>query len=284
MEDDIFYKEGILEFLEKNKNIDIIILYEKLYGEINNINLIKNIRKINSEIILFFILENKNEKIENLLREENIKYIFYNNEINVNEFIFKLKNIKINNQFKLEEEIKELKNIINKKDEQLQKYKDQDLPKYDKKKIITIIGKESAGKSLILSNLKNILKERNDIEFKEININDFLEIEKINKITYKFIFICEVDLEKIINNKKIINKLILENKINSKKINIIFNKINKYSINYKIAKNIFKKFKIIGKIRLNNYSNFLLNENNNYKIENIKLKKQYLKIIEKMDL
>ena len=40
---DIFYKEGILEFLEKNKNVDILILYEKLSGEINLIDLIKNI-------------------------------------------------------------------------------------------------------------------------------------------------------------------------------------------------------------------------------------------------
>ena len=34
VENDIFYKEGILEYLEKNKNIDILILYEKLPGEI----------------------------------------------------------------------------------------------------------------------------------------------------------------------------------------------------------------------------------------------------------
>ena len=38
---DIQYKEGILEFLEKNKNIDLIIINEKLHGEINLINLLK---------------------------------------------------------------------------------------------------------------------------------------------------------------------------------------------------------------------------------------------------
>ena len=35
IENDIFYKEGVLEFLERNNNIDILILYEKLFGEIN---------------------------------------------------------------------------------------------------------------------------------------------------------------------------------------------------------------------------------------------------------
>ena len=40
LQNDIFYKEGVMEFLEKNNNIDILILYEKLSGEINIINLI----------------------------------------------------------------------------------------------------------------------------------------------------------------------------------------------------------------------------------------------------
>ena len=53
---DIFYKEGILEILEKNKDIDLIILYEKLLGEISFINLINKIKKINNEINIFIIL------------------------------------------------------------------------------------------------------------------------------------------------------------------------------------------------------------------------------------
>ena len=148
--------------------------------------------------------------------------------------------------------------------------------------MIIIIGEEKVGKSLILNNLRNITDKNNFFEFKEININNFEEIEKIKNITYKFIFVCEINLEKIKKNKKNINKLILENKINKEKIYIIFNKIDKYSINIKIAKNIFKQFKIIGNIKLNNYSDFLINKNNNYRKENYKLKKQYLKIINKI--
>lgn len=285
VENDIFYKEGILEFLEKNKKIDILILYEKLSGEINLINLIKNIKKINNEINIFFILENRNEELENLLKKENIKNILYINEIDINNFIGTLKNIKINNNEKLEEEIKLLKNIINKKDEELKKYKSNNfnnLNKKDNKNLITIIGEDNVGKTLILNNLQNITKNKNDFEFKEININNFFEIEKLDKITYKFIFIFELNLEKIKINRKIINKLIFENKINSQKINIIFNKVNKYSINKKIGKNIFYEFKIIGNIKLNNYCDFLLNKKNNYKKENNKLKKEYLKIIKKI--
>ena len=284
VENDIFYKEGILEILQKNKNIDILILYEKLNGEIKIIDLIKNIKKINNEINIFFILENKNEELENKLKNENIKNIFFNEEINIKEFIEKIKKIKINNSEKLEEEIEFLKNLINKKDEELLKYKKNNINNLkinENKKIIAIIGEKDVGKTLILNNLKEISK--NNFKFKEININEFVKIEKLNNIANKFIFIFEMELEKIKINKKIIDKLIIENKINLKNINIIFNKINKYSINKRIAKNIFKNLKIIGYIKINFYCNFLLNEKNNYKKENKKLKKEYLKIIKKIE-
>ena len=101
LENDIFYKEGILEFLEKNNDVDILILYENLAGEINIINLINKIKIINNEINIFFILENKNDELEKILKKENIKNIFYIYEINVNDFIDKIKNEKINNNEKL---------------------------------------------------------------------------------------------------------------------------------------------------------------------------------------
>ena len=135
LENDIFYKEGILEFLEKNNDVDILILYENLAGEINIINLINKIKIINNEINIFFILENKNDELEKILKKENIKNIFYINEINVNDFIDKIKNAKINNNEKLIEEINLLKNIINKKNEELIKYKNSN---FENKKLIIL--------------------------------------------------------------------------------------------------------------------------------------------------
>ena len=285
LENDIFYKEGILEFLEKNNNIDIIIIYEKLYGQINIINLIKNIKKINNKIKIFFILEKKNEEIENLLKQENIKNIFYNNEINVKDFIENIKNYKLDNDENLQEEIKILKDIINKKDEELLRYQKQQKEHYKerkRKKLVIIVGEENSGKSMIISNLVNSCKIENYYEFIEVNLKSISELEKLNSSTYKFIFICELEVQKVKMNKKILDKLILENKINFQKVNIIFNKINKYSINSKIAKNIFKNYQIIGNIKLNNYADYLINKKNNYKKENKKLKRKYIKIIKKL--
>ena len=277
LENDIFYKEGILEFLEKNNNVDILILYEKLSGEINIINLINKIKIINNEINIFFILENKNDELEKILKKENIKNIFYINEINVNDFIDKIKNEKINNNEKLIEEINLLKNIINKKDEELIKYKNSN---FENKKLVVLIGEENVGKTTILNNLKSIYWRKDIFEFKEMNMNDYLEIKNE---TYKIIFVLERKIDKIKFCKKIINELIFKNKISPEKINIIFNKIDNYSINKNISKSILKNINIIGNIKLNKYPDYLINEKNNYKKENKELIKYFLKIIKKIN-
>ena len=277
LENDIFYKEGILEFLEKNNDVDILILYENLAGEINIINLINKIKIINNEINIFFILENKNDELEKILKKENIKNIFYINEINVNDFIDKIKNEKINNNEKLIEEINLLKNIINKKDEELIKYKNSN---FENKKLVVLIGEENVGKTTILNNLKSIYWRKDIFEFKEMNMNDYLEIKNE---TYKIIFVFERKIDKIKFSKKIINKLIFKNKISPEKINIIFNKIDNYSINKNISKSILKNINIIGNIKLNKYPDYLINEKNNYKKENKELIKYFLKIIKKIN-
>ena len=277
LENDIFYKEGILEFLEKNNNVDILILYEKLSGEINIINLINKIKIINNEINIFFILENKNEEFEKLLKKVNIKNIFYINEININDFIEKIKNTKINNNEKLIEEINLLKNIINKKDEELIKYKNNNV---ENKKNIILIGEKNVGKTTILNNVENIIENKNKYEFNELNLEDYL---KIKDDVFKIIFILERRIDKIKLNKKIINELIIKNKINPEKINIIFNKINNYSINKNISKNLLENINIIGNVKLNSYNSYLINEKNNYKKENKKLIKYFSKIIKKIN-
>ena len=277
LENDIFYKEGILEFLEKNNDVDILILYENLAGEINIINLINKIKIINNEINIFFILENKNDELEKILKKENIKNIFYINEINVNDFIEKIKNAKINNNEKLIEEINLLKNIINKKNEELIKYK---ISNFENKKLVILIGEKNVGKTTILNNLKNIYWRENIFEFKEMNMNDYL---KIKNETYKIIFVLERKIDKIKFCKKIINELIFKNKISPEKINIIFNKIDNYSINKNISKSILKNINIIGNIKLNKYPDYLINEKNNYKKENKELIKYFFKIIKKIN-
>ena len=67
--------------------------------------------------------------------------------------------------------------------------------------------------------------------------------------------------------------------IDNNKINILFNKFNKNSIDINILKIIFSEYNIIGKIDINNKYNLIINKNTNKIDKNIK--KEYLKIIEK---
>jgi len=261
-ENDLQYKEAIIDVLEKNNNFDILIIYENLPGEISIINLIKKIKNINNKINFIFILENKNEKLEKLLFEENIKNIFYNKEININNFILKIKNIKFNNEEKLIEKINNLEKIIINKNNEILNYKN-NLINLEKNKKLKII--------VFYKNDKNKIKNKLFLYY-DINIYYYIFIKMNNKNNYKknmlknaekIIIILELNnFEEIKRINSLINNLILNDLINKNKINILINKYNKKLINYKLIKNIFLNYNILGKINLNKINIFQKIKNN----------------------
>ena len=157
------YREGILEVIEKIKNIDMIIISELIPGEISIEELIKKIRKINKKIEIIFIL-NKDEL----------------------EKINKLKELKINKIYIEDKNNKKIKNKIN----MTQK----------NKKIINIFGKNKSGKTTIIILILNyLLKNKEKIliininkkiekyylkKIKIINNNKFIKINKYEKNLY----------------------------------------------------------------------------------------------------
>lgn len=217
---DIPYKEGIIEFLEKNKNIDIIIISENLPGEIETENLIQNINKINKEIKIMYILEKSNEQKEKKLKELNINEIYYNNKINIEEIIKILKEEEINKE-EMKQEIEKLKKIIEK-----EKARKNTLNKIKFNKVLYLLKnkKNKILKSKINNNkiIKNIII-KNKINNNKIN----KQKENINK--YKKII-------NIIGNKnvgKTTLSLFLGNFLANKNNKILFLKIK----NYKNKKN-----------------------------------------------
>lgn len=241
----IFYKEGILEILENEINIDYIILNNKLPGEIKLNNLIEKIIEKNEKIKIIILIdkENKNnfykikkEKInENIeiikdVKNKNIIRIFYTGEINLD----KLKNY----------------NNLNKKEkEKTNKEKFTNKCKIDfEEKIILFLGERQVGKSSVIvdilktienkntkilimetnkqdSDIKNLLKKSNT------SLKKLIKNRKIKKI-YKKIskkYICEK------NNLKIFKNLII--KINKNIELISYNKLINLNIIKKIEKN-----------------------------------------------
>ena len=110
-----------------------------------------------------------------------------------------------------------------------------------------------------------------------LNYNQFV-LEKSDEI----LFLTEanlLDIKKSIRILKIFKDIW---KIKKEKIKIIFNKYNKNSVDEKILKNIFYDYEILGKLYFNNKYNLLINKNMSNIIYDLKLKKEYEKIINKI--
>ena len=220
---DIQYQEGIFEVLEKEKNIDFLILSENLLGKNKIENLIKKIKEKNNKLKIILVMENKKENIENILYFNGVNKIFYNNEkiINIIKYI-ENKNEEKNTEIKNElENLKQLliKNNIYLEDEKEIKENNKEKVinkkiKRENTKVISIAGTGGIGKSIITLNLANILKENNQ----KILIIDF---DILNKSLHTILGVNEY-------SKKIKNKLqknnLINNKINIKELIIKINK------------------------------------------------------------
>ena len=94
------------------------------------------------------------------------------------------------------------------------------------------------------------------------------------------LFLVEANLLELKKSKKLLDIYINKWKINKEKINIIFNKYNKKSIDNNILEKLFSDFNILGYLKLNENYNYIINKNINY--INSNLKNEYKKIIQKI--
>ncbi len=367
---DIQYQEGVIEILETEKEVDFLIISEALPGNEKIENLIEKIRRINNEVNIVIILENKKEELEKNLYSKNVYLILYN-KIEIKEIIKLIKNKKEDENEKIKKEINDLKKIIieqNSKNKQNKKQKIKEVKELNsQKEIICILGSGGVGKSIFTVNLaksliyskkkiliidfdilnnslhtilgvkkysekiskkikeNNLIKDKISLEELKIKINKRIDLisginllfdskYKINNIQFnnlfndvkKFydviiidtssecffnytkdiikksninIFIVEPNLLEIQKSKNILKIYKEEWNIDNNKINILFNKFNKNSIDINILKIIFSEYNIIGKIDISDKYNLIINKNANKIDKNIK--KEYLKIIEK---
>lgn len=265
----IIYREAILDILKKNKNIDIIIISEKIPGEIDFIKLINQIQKLVPKIKIMIILSNK--KREQELKNLKVKNIYYNNIVSTYRLIKEIKEIKEEKKIILTIGEKQKTKIINIIKNKIKKY----IKLPNESNVICIYGKDKIDKKIIeLIMIKKLINKNKRVVFFNLKINNkksnnsFKKILKRKTIKNKYYLKVNYKVkEKIINRKvkQIINiNNILNKKDNLTKIKIVKEIIKKYELNnYYIIINInYKKIKL-NKINIKNkYINIIILENN----------------------
>lgn len=268
VENDIQYQEGIIEILEKNNKINLIIISELLPGNIGIKETINKIKEFNNDIEIIVILENKNSKIKEFLIQKNIKSIFYNNQITIDELINNIKQKEEKtSQIEINKEIEKLKEMIleNKKNKKSKTNKIEKIKIKIKKEIIrlkeiilrktgetinrknaiiSIVGAAGVGKSVFISlfskNIKNkkILIIDFDIFNKSLDLIFGYDAQKqkektIIKISKNIDLLSKIEIFFAENNYLEKNKI--KNILNnfSKKYDlIIIDNTSEYSCNY----------------------------------------------------
>lgn len=255
---DIQYQEGVIEILNKNPEIDLIIISELLTGQVGFKELIEKIKVINKKIEIIVILKSENEEIKNYLISKGVFNIFYNNKITNNELINTINNINnTRKEIEINEEIKKLKKIILEKNNSNEKILNKEIVSKNyfkiksiilgkinlenkkekignKNKIISIVGTNGIGKSIFSSLLAKTIKNKKilliDFDIFNQSINSIFNVKRKNIKKEKR------QLNKTKNN---INNLIIKANKNIDLIcatNILFDE------KYKIEKNKIKIF------------------------------------------
>jgi hypothetical protein len=273
---DIQYKEGILEILEMNLEIDYIFINFDLPGQISFDNLLKRIKRINENINILVFIKKDVKKNYNFLENKNIKIIFFENNININllknkndekKELHYLKNenskkdnfdnsknnrINLKNIIKIKNEknnICSINNVVNNFFELCNKNKKEN--KFCENKIITVNGTAGVGKTVTIINFSNYIKNNKiliiNLNIEKQNLHTFFGVKKFNNY---------IKNKKVLKNKKSLIK-------NYKKIK------NKFTVKYFsnfILKNLIikinEKLDILSYNKLINFNRIKILEKN----------------------
>lgn len=225
---DISYKEGVIEVLIENKNIDTLIVSEILDGEISFKEMIEQILRINEKIEIIVFVEEKNADIQNFLFTNGIYKIYQNNEVDLETFINSLANVNVNNLDSLNSEMKKIHKKIREKNNI------EDLYLEARGKVIALSGAYNSGKSVLTCILAEEYARQGkktlivDFDIYNASINTLLGISKYTKkdmlnienqiirISPNLDAICAMDL--LFNNNNTVDYINLEQMITNFKI------------------------------------------------------------------
>ena len=263
----------IIDKKEDNRNFEIIIEEKRKIDDLNkkisNLKIIKNKTNKNSKVknkiisvvgtpgvgkSIFISLFSKNVKNKKILI---IDFDIYNKSLDL-IFGYNTKNQKEKSIIKVNNNIELLSKI-------------------------EIFFKENYIEKNKIRNILNSFSKKYDLIIIDNTSEYSCEYTKeILKNSDSIIFLSDANLIELNKTKKLLEKYINKWKIEKEKFNVVFNKININSINNKILNNLFSDFNILGKINFSNKYNLIIN--NNLKMLNKNINKEYINIIKKMKI
>lgn len=114
---DLIYKEGIIEYLKVDQDIDLIIINNSIPGEIDIYTLIKEILDLNKYIEVIVILENEDIELRKFLSGYSIEKILIDNKYNYDDLLKLITNDNSIKQKALEKELNELRKLVFEREE-----------------------------------------------------------------------------------------------------------------------------------------------------------------------
>ena len=267
-------EKNIENDVEKNKKNTIIsvlgnngsgksvisIIMANYYKKYNDKILIIDFDILNNSLHTLLGVSKYSEKIKKIINENNFNNYFQkSNEVLLN-------NIKENNV------IEKLIIKINKKIDLISG-------------INLIFDKNGKINQEKIKEIINILKNKYEKIIIDTSSECYFDYtQELIKISDINIFLTEANLVELSKSKRILDIYYNDWKIEKNKIKIIFNKFNENSININLLKKLYSDYEIIGKIKINNLYNSLINCNfKNLFINNKIIKKNNI-IFEKLKL
>lgn len=152
---DIPYTEGVIEVLEEIPNIDIVIISELLYGQMDFKETIKRILEIDSSIDVIVFVEQKTPEMQSFLFSNGVYKIYENNEIDIDTFIRNIIGVNVSS---------ELSNINNDIAKTEEKYHLEEQASHinleANGRVFAITGPYNAGKSMLAYDIGKIYEKQ----------------------------------------------------------------------------------------------------------------------------
>ncbi len=188
--EDIFYQEGLIEFLQSNE-ADVIVVSSLLQGDLNLIELTDEIKQRNFVARIIFIVDKISNEELNTLTGKGIFDVLKDSEIEVNDVIDAIdREEPINIKAQIEREATNIKNKIAESND-LYLYKNNNrietiIQAVQKQEVIGFFGTNGSGKSTIAANFTKAFSKKTkakllliDLDTLSGNLNEVLDVPKV---------------------------------------------------------------------------------------------------------